>query len=194
VGTGAVQWSEELHRIHGLDPARFAGNLEAHLEPIHPDDRSRVRAAMQTALSQPHPFETEYRIIRPDGEERRLFARAEVALAVSDSVAVAGLRGICQDITERARSAAIRHAKEGAERASRAEGEALARTARQVGGPLRDILDLASELEQSGLGKEQAEAVGGILRAAETGLAALAPSERQTDPLHHPPTVADSLG
>ena len=176
VGTGAVQWSEELHRIHGLDPSQFAGNLEAHLEPIHPDDRYRVRAAMEAALSQPHPFETEYRIVRPDGEVRRLFARAEVALAVSDSVAVAGLRGISQDVTERAR----------------AEGEAMARTAKQVGGPLRDILDLASEVEQSGLEKDPAEAVAKIVQAAEAALAALEPTTRKTDHPHDPSVVADS--
>ncbi len=40
VGTGAVQWSEGLHRIFGLDPVRFAGTLEAHLEAIHPADRA----------------------------------------------------------------------------------------------------------------------------------------------------------
>jgi hypothetical protein len=35
VGTGAVHWSEELHRIHGVDPAGFAGTINAHLELVH---------------------------------------------------------------------------------------------------------------------------------------------------------------
>jgi hypothetical protein len=86
----------------------------------------------------------------------------------------------------------MRRAEEGAERATRAEGEALARTAKQVGGPLRDILDLASEVEQSGLEKDQAEAVVGIVKAAEAALAALAPTTRKTDPPHDPSVVADS--
>jgi PAS domain S-box-containing protein len=101
VATGGVQWSAELHRIHGLDPAQFAGTIEAHLTPVHPEDRERVRQAMRAAISGPEPFETEYRIVRPDGEVRWLHGRAEVALASSDAVAVAGLRGICQDVTER---------------------------------------------------------------------------------------------
>ncbi|HZQ77491.1 MAG TPA: PAS domain S-box protein [Acidimicrobiia bacterium] len=104
MATGAVQWSEELHRIHGLDPAGFAGSLDAHLALVHPYDREPVRAGMQAAVAGPHPFEMEYRIVRPNGEVRWLYARAEVALAPSDSVAVAGLRGICQDITERKRA------------------------------------------------------------------------------------------
>jgi len=104
MATGAVQWSEELHRIHGLDPAGFAGTLDAHLALLHPYDRKPVHIAMEAAVGGPHPFEMEYRIVRPNGEVRWLYARAEVALAASDSVTVAGLRGICQDITERKRA------------------------------------------------------------------------------------------
>ena len=43
IGTGAVQWSDELHRIHGVDPLEFAGTLDAHLACVHDDDRARVR-------------------------------------------------------------------------------------------------------------------------------------------------------
>jgi hypothetical protein len=60
---------------------------------------------MYAALTTPEPFEMEYRIVRGDGEVRHVYSRAEVALASADAVAVAGLRGICQDITERARAA-----------------------------------------------------------------------------------------
>jgi PAS domain-containing protein len=44
--TGAVQWSAEFHRIHGVDPLDFDGTFESHLGLIHPEDRDRVRAAM----------------------------------------------------------------------------------------------------------------------------------------------------
>ena len=43
--TGAVQWSDEFHRIHGLDPLEFEGTLEAHLErgrPGRPGRRARM--------------------------------------------------------------------------------------------------------------------------------------------------------
>ena len=29
--TGAVQWSAEFHRIHGVDPLDFDGTFESHL-------------------------------------------------------------------------------------------------------------------------------------------------------------------
>jgi PAS domain S-box-containing protein len=144
VGTGAVQWSEELHRIHGVDPAGFAGTIDAHLEPVHPDDRERVRAAMTAAVTVPQPLEIGYRIVRPDGQVRHLHARAEVALAPSDSVVVAGLRGICQDVTDRTWDS-IKD---------------------ELAGPISVIVGHGRRLEQTGLTTDQATSVTEIVRAA----------------------------
>ena len=67
VGTGAVQWSDEFHRIHGVDPLEFAGTFEAYMTCIHPDDRDRVRAAMEAAVASGRRFEEEYRAVLDDG-------------------------------------------------------------------------------------------------------------------------------
>ena len=37
--TGAVQWTDELHRIHDVDPFEFAGTIDAYLAAIHTGDR-----------------------------------------------------------------------------------------------------------------------------------------------------------
>jgi PAS domain S-box-containing protein len=168
VGTGAVQWSEELHRIHGLDPARFAGTLDAHLERIHPEDRERVRAAMVSAVAQPQPFEAEYRIVRPDGEVRRLYGRAEVALAASDAdaVSVAGLRGICQDVTERTAAADRRNARAVAARTRQAKGELLGRVSAGLNRPLDALEASAARLAAADPAATASEAVEEIIRAA----------------------------
>ncbi len=34
--TGVVQWSNEFHRIHGVDPLDFDGTFESYLGLIHP--------------------------------------------------------------------------------------------------------------------------------------------------------------
>jgi PAS domain S-box-containing protein len=145
MATGAVQWSEELHRIHGLDPAGFAGALDSHLALVHPYDREPVRKAMEAAVATPHPFEMEYRIVRPNGEVRWLYARAEVALATSDEVSVAGLRGICQDITERKR----------------------ARIPAEVTAGLRWIVDCAERLRRSPLAPAEAAIADEIAELAK---------------------------
>lgn len=148
VGTGSVQWSEQLHRIHGLDPAQFAGTLEAHLEPVHPDDRARVRDAMYAAVTNPRPFEADYRIIRPGGQVRHLHGRAEIALGPSESVSVAGLRGIAQDVTAR----------------RAAEGQLPDHTAYELRAGLGKIQELAGRLDVAATGTEEGTSVSEILR------------------------------
>jgi len=97
VSTGAVQWSEGLHRLFGIDPVRFAGTLEAHLEAIHPADRARVVAEMHESVSASRPFTSRYRILRPDGTTSWLDSQGDVAPGPTPGT-VAGLRGICQEV------------------------------------------------------------------------------------------------
>jgi PAS domain S-box-containing protein len=96
VGTDAVQWSDELHRMHGVDPLEFEGTLAAHLSVVHDDDRERVRLLMEDAVANGQPFEDEYRVAE-DTATRWFAMRAEPAVGSSGDVV--GLRGVSQDIT-----------------------------------------------------------------------------------------------
>ena len=105
VATNAVQWSDEYHRIHGVDPLDFDGTFDAHLACIHEDDRPRVRAAVERSITTGRAAQEEYRIVRPDGEIRSVHTRAEPT--IDSTGAVVGLRGVGQDITEDRRSQCI---------------------------------------------------------------------------------------
>ncbi len=98
VRTGAVQWSAEFYRIHGVDPLDFDGNIESYLAAIHPDDRDRVGAEMDASVADGRPFEADYRVAGPDQDVRVIRVRAQLANG-SDGTAM-GLRGIGQDVTE----------------------------------------------------------------------------------------------
>jgi PAS domain S-box-containing protein len=97
--TGAVQWSTEFHRIHGVDPLDFGGTLEAYLDLVHPDDRARLEAAMKESAANRHPLEEEYRVApRPDaGDLGWVVVRAQPTVGSAGSVI--GLRGIGQKVT-----------------------------------------------------------------------------------------------
>jgi PAS domain S-box-containing protein len=99
VASDAVQWSEEMHRIHGITASTFDGTLPAHLAAVHPDDVDALRAAMTAAIATGRSLDHEYRIVLPEGGQRRIYARAEPSFG-SDG-AVVGLRGFAQDVTER---------------------------------------------------------------------------------------------
>ncbi len=99
MATGQVRWSDQLHRIYGVEPGGFEGTVDAFLSYLHPDDRDRVWSSVEHALHSLEPFAFEERIIRANGEERLLDSRGR-AIAGSDGQAAA-LVGVCHDVTDR---------------------------------------------------------------------------------------------
>ena len=95
--TGTVQWSAEFHRIHEVDPLDFDGTFESHVGLIHPEDRDAARAAMVASVDSGRQFNSEYRIVRPDGEIHVIQVRAQPTFGSSGKAL--GLRGIGQDVT-----------------------------------------------------------------------------------------------
>jgi diguanylate cyclase (GGDEF)-like protein/PAS domain S-box-containing protein len=95
--TGEVIWSPEIYAICGLPPSDAPLRIEEIPERIHPDDRERMHGYLSRALGGGELSETEYRIVRPDGEVRVVYARAEW---VDRTPGQRMLRGIQQDITE----------------------------------------------------------------------------------------------
>jgi len=103
--TDAVQWSEELHRIHGIRVGDFNGTLVAQVERVHPDDRPEISRALNLSRLVGAPFDQEFRVLWPDGTMRWVHARATPVLGPGGEGI--GLRGIYHDITERHESSAV---------------------------------------------------------------------------------------
>jgi PAS domain S-box-containing protein len=99
ISTGRVRWSDELHRIYGLEPGEFAGTVEDFTSRLHPEDRQRVWNHVQQSLRTKQPFIFEERIYRPDGSERVLLSEGRPLIGADGLVRV--LVGVCHDVTER---------------------------------------------------------------------------------------------
>jgi PAS domain S-box-containing protein len=97
VATGALRWSDESHRIMGIEPGTFEGTREAYLAFVHPDDRSKASPSLAD-LEAGTPGATEYRIVRADGAVRVLREEAEVIRDASG--APVRFAGTSQDITD----------------------------------------------------------------------------------------------
>lgn len=104
LATGRVEWSDELYRIYGRDPATFAPTFDSFLASVYEADRERIRAAIDEALDTRQPFRFEERIMRPDGSIRVLISKGQ-AFVENGHVRIAGC---CQDVTERSEVEAAR--------------------------------------------------------------------------------------
>jgi len=108
---------------------------------VHPDDRPALEAGIAAAISSRANYEVEYRICLPDGAEKWIAARGEVASGDGDRPA--SMTGTVSDITERRRNAMelFRHRQELAHIARISVlGELSASIAHELNQPLTAIL------------------------------------------------------
>jgi PAS domain S-box-containing protein len=99
VDARALRCSEQAYRIFGVAPEQFDDSFESFLELVHPDDRGAVRDEIDATLVDGAPFSMDYRIVRPDGEERFVHGEGQVVRdETGDPVA---MDGTITDITER---------------------------------------------------------------------------------------------
>lgn len=108
---GEIRWSGGCYRIHGYEPGEVVPSSDLALERIHPEDRPRIRSMLDRALETGRAHAAEYRIVRPDGEERIVCGEAEVLR--DDAGRATRMLGVLQDVTEsRAAAEAARRSAE----------------------------------------------------------------------------------
>jgi len=90
-------WSDEMYRIFGLKPQESKVNYDTFLSYVHPDDRDYIDNVIKKALKR-KPFDINFRIIRTNGEERIVHAKAEVIFDEKNNPV--RVRGTTQDLTE----------------------------------------------------------------------------------------------
>src|SRR5262249_54037006 len=99
VASNRVTWSDELHRIYGLEPGQFDGTYQAFLARVYPEDRPHTETIVRQTLENATAVVYDHRIGRPDGSVRMLHTRAEV-VADADGRPLR-MTGSCWDVTDR---------------------------------------------------------------------------------------------
>lgn len=89
--------SAAYDRLWGRARERLYTHYEEFFEAIHPDDRERVQLASSRCVLQ-EQFETEYRIVRPDGEMR--WIRDRGFLIRDQAGAPDRIAGFAEDVTD----------------------------------------------------------------------------------------------
>lgn len=97
-----VLWSDQIYRLHGLDPSSYVPSYEGFLALIHPDDRLQIEAAIKQTVTTGKPYSVEFRQLYPDGTTRMFLAEGRLEYDATGQPM--RLLGFLHDITERKRS------------------------------------------------------------------------------------------
>src|SRR5277367_781422 len=100
--TSILYGSEETYRIWGFDPAQGVPSREAVNQRMHPDDRDRVLAEVQRAVSERRDYSIEYRILLPDGTAKHLESIGRPVFSASGKLVEIVVTHL--DVTERKRA------------------------------------------------------------------------------------------
>ncbi|MEO7057436.1 MAG: PAS domain S-box protein [Caldimonas sp.] len=143
IATGRLVGSDETMEIFGLDRDTFEATSSAFVKLVHQDDQEVVRGRFVSMDASTDVFEIEYRIVRPDGEERVILDRgATIEIDGDRSLRRAGM---VMDITERRRADA-RAAEESRRSLSIQRGIAgIQQEMVSSSGDLQVMLDLMTE-------------------------------------------------
>ena len=93
-----IEWSDEVYRIHGVEPDKFDPNLGGAIAFYHHDDQPKVSQAISDAVENQKNFSFQLRLRRADGELRHVKSKGICEVdADGQTLAVVG---VFQDVTD----------------------------------------------------------------------------------------------
>jgi PAS domain S-box-containing protein len=95
VATGKANWTEEVARIHDLEPDAQPSK-EMGIAFYHGESRKQIEAAVQAAIEQGTPYDLELEIVSAKGVHKWIHTKCQAVVANGK---VVKLRGSFQDIT-----------------------------------------------------------------------------------------------
>ncbi len=97
VQSNVMVWDNRMFELYGVSRETFSNSVEAWEKGLHPDDYARSVAESDAALSGERDFDTEFRVLHPDGSVKVLKADA---LVIRDKEGKAiRMIGLNRDIT-----------------------------------------------------------------------------------------------
>ncbi|HEY6476350.1 MAG TPA: ATP-binding protein [Polyangia bacterium] len=138
---GAVRWSNETYRLMGVEPGSAKVTDAGFMDYMHPDDREPICADWTQRIARGEPFESDFRIVRPDGTVRLLHTWTDF-LRDAEGRPIR-MVGTCQDFTD------LKRAELELREADRRKDEFLAMLSHELRNPLAPILTAVEILDSA---------------------------------------------
>jgi signal transduction histidine kinase len=148
LSNNALNWSDEMYKIFGLDKRSYTPSLEKYADLMHPDDRHMLLEVNYFDQINKESHMVEYRIIRGDNRETRYVLNTGESEFGPDGRPVF-VRGTLQDITERKlMEIGLREAKTAAEEATRLKDKFVSLVSHDLKAPLSTMIGFVNLVRQ----------------------------------------------
>ena len=162
VKNDVLVWDEPMYALFGVEEEDFQGVYETWSQRLHPQDRETAEAEIQSTLRGEQDFNTEFRVVCPDGTVRHLQGMG--AVNRDERGEPVRMIGVNWDITARKQAAReLELAKEHAEMANQAKSAFLATMSHELRTPLNSIIGFTGIILQGlagPLNEEQTKQLG----------------------------------
>jgi two-component system sensor histidine kinase/response regulator len=163
---GIIYLSPAYETIWGRPRQEVYRRREAWLDAVHPDDRAAATQHFAQTSRGEHS-EGEFRILRPDGSERSIRARAFPVVDTGGTFR--RLVGIAEDVTDARRAEAeMLAAQKAAEAASQAKSDFLANMSHEIRTPMNSIIGMTDMVLESELTSQQRDYLTTVKAATDS--------------------------
>ena len=193
-------WDDNTYALYGIRREDFSNAYDAWTRTLHPDDKTRGEADIADALSGKREFDTQFRVLRPDGGLLHIRALARVQRDGQGSplrmtgvnwditTLTNSIRTLNQEIAARKQAEAdmanlnselelqtamANDMAARAEMANSAKSSFLANMSHEIRTPMNGVLGMTELMLGMGLNPEQEDAARTVYRSAESLLTIL---------------------